>query len=169
MEIKHSRRYEGRVQKSVLGPVRSPYLQMIGKLDMVPASFKTGSIGESYISGALQGACLSTTATVLICNSWREGIKHKYDSTLRRWVEFLPFLHDNGGWYGVIATAQSTLGNFVHVLGVPVLGNHPLPQCDEKGIPPGLHYVVIRDTNILSQLQLTTDMAVFNLGMDAQL
>ena len=102
-------------------------------------------------------------------------------------VEFLSFLYDNGGRYGVIATARSTLGNFYNTR------------------PPAPRYVVIWDTDTLlhyldsldntllnfkllsykvtvlltilsgqqvstlhkfrlSQLQLTTDMAVFNLG-----
>ena len=123
-------------------------------------------------------------------------------------VEFLS-LYDNGGRYGVIATARSTLGKFLHIPGVPVLANHPLIQKVVKGAyntrPPPPHYVVIRDTDTLlhyldsldntlinfkllsykvtvlltilsrqrvstlhkfrlSQLQLTTEMAVFNLG-----
>ena len=109
----------------------------------------------------------------------------------------------------MLATARSTLGNFLHIPGVPVLANHPLIQKVVKGAyntrPPAPCYVVIWDTDILlqylysqgnnsidfkllsykvtvlltilsgqrvstlhkfrlSQLQLTTDMAVFNLG-----
>ena len=41
-------------------------------------------------------------------------------------VEFLSYLYDNGGRFGGIVTARSTLGNFIHVPGVPVLGNHLL-------------------------------------------
>ena len=111
--------------------------------------------------------------------------------------------------YGILTTARSTLGKFLHISGVPVLANHPLIQKVVKGAyntkPPAPRYVVIWDTNILlqyldslennsigfkllsykvtvlstilsgqrvstlhkfrlSQLQLTTDMAVFNLG-----
>ena len=51
-------------------------------------SSKTGSLGDDYIRAALQGSDLSTTATTLICNAWREGTKQQYDSTLRRWGEF---------------------------------------------------------------------------------
>ena len=124
-------------------------------------------------------------------------------------VEFLSFLYDNGGRYGVIATARSTLGIFLHIPGVPVLANHPLIQKVVKGAyntrRQAPRYVVIWDTDTLlhylnsldntliyfkllsykvtvlltilsgqqvstlhkfrlSQLQLTTDMAVFNLG-----
>ena len=43
-------------------------------------------------------------------------------------VEFLSYLYDNGGQVGVITTARSTLGNFIHVPGVHVLANHPLIQ-----------------------------------------
>ena len=109
----------------------------------------------------------------------------------------------------MIATARSTLGNFIHVPGVPVLANHPLIQRLVKGAyntrPPAPRYVVIWDTDVLlqyldsldnaclnfkllscktaillkilsgqrvstihafqlSQLQLITDMAIFNLG-----
>ena len=111
--------------------------------------------------------------------------------------------------YGVLATEVSTLGNFLHIPGVPVLANHPLIQKVVKGAYntrlPAPRYVVIWDIDILlqyldslennsidfkllsykvtvlltilsgqsvstqhkfrlSQLQLTTDMAVFNLG-----
>ena len=114
-----------------------------------------------------------------------------------------------GGGGGVLATVRSTLGNFLHIPGVPVLANHPLIQKVVKGAyntrPPAPRYVVIWDTDILlqyldslennsidfkllsykvtvllnihsgqrvstlhkfrlSQLQLTSDMAVFNLG-----
>ena len=195
---------------------------------VAPPSFKTVSLGDSYIRAALQGTGLSSTATTLICNAWREGTKKQYDGTLRRWgefchtwqihhitphvkdvVEFLSFLYDNGGRYGVITTARSTLGNFLHIPGVPVLANHPLIQKVVKGAyntrPPAQRYVVIWNTDTLlhyldsldntllnfkllsykvtvlltilsgqrvstlhkfrlSQLQLTTDMAVFNLG-----
>ena len=126
-------------------------------------------------------------------------------------VEFLAFLYEKGGGgrYGVLATARSTLGNFLHIPGVPVLANHPLIQKLVKEAyntrPPAPRYVVIWDTDILlqyldslknnyidfkllsckvtvlltilsgqrvstlhkfrlSQLQLTTDMALFNLG-----
>ena len=109
----------------------------------------------------------------------------------------------------MIATARSTLGNFIHVPSVPVLANHPLIQKVVRGAyntrPPAPRYVVIWDTAVLlqyldsldntcldfkllscktailltilsgqrvsiihafrlSQLQLTTDMANFNLG-----
>ena len=86
---------------------------------VAPLSFETVSIGDSYIRAALQGTGLSTTATTLICNAWREGTKKQYDCTLRRWrefchtrqihpitphvndvVEFLSFLYDNGGGGG---------------------------------------------------------------------
>ena len=69
-------------------------------------------------------------------------------------VEFLSYLYDNGGWFGVIATARSTLGNFIHVPGVPVLAN-PLIQKVVKGAyntrPPAPRYVVIWDTDVLLQ------------------
>ena len=123
-------------------------------------------------------------------------------------VEFLS-LYSDGGRFGVIATARSALGNFLHVPGVPVLANHPLIQKVVKGAyntrPPAPRYVVIWDTDVLlhyldfldnaclnfkllscknailltilsgqrmsiihafrlCQLQLTTDMAIFNLG-----
>ena len=42
------------------------------------------------------------------------------------------YLSDNGGWFGVIATARSTLGKFIHVPGVPVLATHP--KSGERGI-----------------------------------
>ena len=62
-------------------------------------------------------------------------------------VEFLSYLYDNGGRFGVIATARSTLGNFIHVPGVPVLANHPLIQKVVKGAyntrPLTPRYVVI--------------------------
>ena len=190
-----------------------------------PPSFQT--LGDNYIRAALQGTGLSTTATSLICNAWREGTKKQYDCTVRRWrefcctqeihpitphvndvVEFLAFLYEKVGRYGVLATARSTLGNFLHIPGVPVLANHPLIQKVVKGAyntkPPAPRYVVIWDTDFLlqyldslennsidlllsykvtvlltilsgqrvstlykfhlPQLQLTTDMAVFNLG-----
>ena len=193
-----------------------------------PPSFQTVSLGDNYIRAALQGTGLSTTSTSFICNAWREGTKKQYDSTLRRWreicctreihpitphvndvVEFLAFLYEKGGRYGVLATVRSTLGNFLHIPGVPVLANHPLIQKVVKGAyntrPPAPRYVVIWDTDILlqyldslennsidfkllsykvtvlltilsgqrvstlhkfrlSQLQLKTDMPVFNLG-----
>ena len=53
-----------------------------------PPSFETVSLGDNYIRGALQGTSLSTTATSLICNAWREGTKKQYDSTLQRWRAF---------------------------------------------------------------------------------
>ena len=53
-----------------------------------PPSFQTVSLGDNYIRAALQGTVLSTTATSLLCNAWREGTKKQYDSTLRRWKEF---------------------------------------------------------------------------------
>ena len=124
-------------------------------------------------------------------------------------VEFLSSLYADGGRFGVIATARSVLGNFIHVPGVPVLADHPLIQKVVKGAcntrPPTPRYVVIWDTDVLlqylnsldnaclnfkllscktailltilsgqrvstihafrlSQLQLITDMAIFNLG-----
>ena len=124
-------------------------------------------------------------------------------------VEFLSSLYADGGRFGMIATARSALGNFVHVPGVPILANHPLIQKVVEGAyntrPPAPRYVVIWDTDVLlqnldsldnaclnfkllsckttilltilsgqrvstihafrlSQLQLTTDMAVFNSG-----
>ena len=81
-----------------------------------PPPFQTVSLGDNYIRAAHQGTGLSTTATSLICNAWREGTKKQYDSTLRRWrefccpleirpitphvndvVEFLAFLYEKGG------------------------------------------------------------------------
>ena len=142
-------------------------LQLQGKLDVLhPPSFETVSLGDSYLREALQGTGLSSTATTLICNAWREGTNKQYDGTLRRWgefchprqihpitphvndvVEFLSFLYDTGRRYGVIATARSTLGIFLHIPGVPVLANHPLVQKVVKGAynsrPPAPHYVVI--------------------------
>ena len=110
-------------------------------------AFKAGSLGDNYIRAALQGSGLSTTATTLICNAWREGTKQQYNSTMRRWgefcrareihpvtppindvVEFLSSLYADGERFGVIATAWSALGNFLHVPGVPVLANHPVIQ-----------------------------------------
>ena len=70
-------------------------------------------------------------------------------------VEFLSYLYDNGGRVGVIATARSTLGNFILVPGVPVLVNHPLTQKVVKGAyntrHPAPRYVVIWDTEVLLQ------------------
>ena len=191
-------------------------------------SFKAGSLGDDYIRRLYQ-VQVYQQVTTLICNAWGEGTIQQYDNTLRRWgefcrprefhpitppindvVEFLSYLYDNGGRFGVIATARSTLGYFIHVPGVPVLANHPLIQKVVKGAyntrPPAPPYVVIWDTDVLlqyldslentcldfkllscktailltiilsgqrvstihafrlSQLQLTTDMAIFNLG-----
>ena len=93
-----------------------------------------------------QGSGLSTMATTLICNAWREGTKQQYNSTLRRWGEFCrareihpvtPPINDvvDGGRFGVIATARSAFGNFIHVPGVPVLVNQPRhPKSGERGI-----------------------------------
>ena len=51
------------------------------------------------------------------------------------------YIYDDGGQFGVIATARSALDNFIHVPGVPVLANHPLIQEVVKGhiIPDLLH------------------------------
>ena len=61
-------------------------------------------------------------------------------------VEFLSSYAD-GGRFGVIDTARSTLCNFIHVPGVPVLVDHPLIQKVVKGAyntrPPAPRYVVI--------------------------
>ena len=38
--------------------------------------------------------------------------------TINNAVEFLSYLYDNGVWFAVIATARSTLGNFIHVPGI---------------------------------------------------
>ena len=63
-------------------------LQLQGKQDVLhPPSFQTVSLGDNYIRAALQGTGLSTTATSLICNAWREGTMKQYDGTLRRWRE----------------------------------------------------------------------------------
>ena len=55
----------------------------------------------------------------------------------------------------MIATTQSTLDTFIHVLGVPVLADHLLIQKVVKGAyntrPPAPHYFVIWDTDILLQ------------------
>ena len=49
---------------------------------VAPPSFETVSLGDSYIRAALQGTGLSSTATTLICNAWREGTQKQYDGTL---------------------------------------------------------------------------------------
>ena len=43
-------------------------------------SFKAGSLSDDYIRAAIQGSGLSTMATTLICNAWREGTKQQYNS-----------------------------------------------------------------------------------------
>ena len=125
---------------------------------------------------------LSTTATTLICNAWK-GTKQQYNSTLCRWgefcrareihpvtrindvVEFLS-LYADGGRFGVIATARSAWGNFIHVPGVPVLSNHPLIQKVAKGAyntrPPAPRYVVIWDTDVLLQYLDSMDNVCLN-------
>ena len=211
-------------QPGLLQP-KKDLLQLNARLDIVhPLHSKLALL--VMIRAALQGSCLSTMDTTLICNAWREGTKQQYNSTLRRCgefcrareihpvtpindvVEFLS-LYADGGRFDVIATARSALGNFIHVPGVPVLANHALIQKVVKGAyntrPPAPRYVVIWDTDVLlqyldsldnaclnfkllscktailltilsgqqvstihalwlSQLQLTTDMAIFNLG-----
>ena len=135
-------------------------------------AFKAGFLGDNYIRAALQGSGLSIMTTTLICNAWREGTKQQYNSTLRRCGEFCrareihpvtPPINDvvgflsslYGGRFGVIATALSALGNFIHVPGVPVLANHPHIQKVVKGAyntrPPAPRYVVIWDTDVLLQ------------------
>ena len=150
-------------------------------------AFKAGSLGDNYTRAALQGSGLSTTATTLICNAWRVGTKQQYNSTLRRWgefcrareihpvtppindvVEFLS-LYADGGRFGVIATARSALGNFIHVPGVPVLANHPLIQKVVKGAyntrPPAPRYVVIWDTDVLLQYFLAYIIVILVLAL----
>ena len=182
-------------------------------------SFKAVSLGDNYIRAAIQGSGLSTTATILLCNTWREGTKQQYNSKVHRRgefcstleihpvtpisdvVEFLSYLYDNGGWFGVLPTALSTLSMSQVYLSWPTMkgayNTRPLAPC----------YVVIWDTDVLlqylhsldntcldfkllscktaivdlltilsgqrvstihafwlSQLQLTTDMVIFNLG-----
>ena len=141
----------------------------------------------TIIRAALQGSGLSTTATTLICNAWREGTKQQYNCTLRRWgefccaweihhvtpindvVEFLSSLYADGGRFGVIATVQSALGNFIHVPGVPVLANHPLIQKMVKGAyntrPPAPCFVVIWDTDFLLQYLESLDNACLNFKL----
>ena len=142
-------------------------------------AFKAGSLGDNYIRAALQGSGLSTMATTLICNAWREGTKQQYNSTLHRWgefcraqeihpvtpindvVEFLSSLYADGG--------RSALGNFIHVPGVPVLANHPLIQKVVKGAyntrPPAPCYVVIWDTDVLLQYLGSLDNACLNFKL----
>ena len=83
-------------------------------------------------------------------------------------VEFLS-LYDNGGRYGVIATARSTLGNFLHTPGVPVLANHPLIQKVVKGAyntrPPALRYVVIWYTDTLLHYLDSLDNTLINFKL----
>ena len=84
-------------------------------------------------------------------------------------VEFLSSLYADGGRFGVIATARSTLGNFIHVPGVPVLANHPLIQRLVKGAyntrPPAPRYVVIWDTDVLLQYLDSLDNACLNFKL----
>ena len=83
-------------------------------------------------------------------------------------VEFLSSLYADGGRFGVIATARSALGNFIHVPGVSVLADHPLIQKVVKGAyntrPPAPHYVLIWDTDILLQYLDSLDNACLNLN-----
>ena len=147
-------------------------LQLNRKLDIVGH----GSLGDNYMRAALQGSGLSTTATTLICNAWREGTKQQYNSTLRRWgefccaqeihpitpindmVEFLSYLYDNGGRFGVITTAQSTLGNFIHVPGVPVLVNHPIQKMVKGAYntrpPPPCSMIYVEKTKYITSIDL---------------
>ena len=150
-------------------------------------AFQAGSLGDNYIRAALQGLDLSTMATTLICNAWRDGTKQQYNSTLRRWgefcraleihpvtpindvVEFLSSLYADGGQFGVVATARSALGNFIHVPRVPVLANHPLIQKVVKGAyntrSPASRYVVIWDTDVLLQYLDSLDNACLNFKL----
>ena len=132
---------------------RKDLLQLNGRLDIVHPLHSKLALLVTIISGQ--------PSKVQAYQQWlqpsfvmplREGTKQQYDSTLRRWgefcrpleihpitppindvVEFLSYLYDNGGRFGVIATARSTLGNFIHVPGVPVLANHPIIQKVVKG------------------------------------
>ena len=84
-------------------------------------------------------------------------------------VEFLATLYDNGSQYSVIATARSTLGNFVHIPGVPILANHPLVQKVLKGVynirPPAPRYVVIWDSDNLLQYLDSLDNTSINFEL----
>ena len=84
-------------------------------------------------------------------------------------VEFLSSLYAAGGRFGVIATARSALGNFIHVPGVPVLADHPLIQKVVKGAyntrAPAPRYVVIWDTDVLLQYLDSLDNAGLNFKL----
>ena len=84
-------------------------------------------------------------------------------------VEFLSYLYDNGGRFGVIATARNTLGNFIHVPGVPVLANHPYIQKVVKGAyntrTPAPCYIVIWDADVLLKYLDSLDNTSLNLSI----
>ena len=182
-------------------------------------AFKAGSLGDYYIRAARHVSGLSTTATILFCNAWREGTKQQYNSTMCRWGEFCHAREI----HPITLSINDVVGGLVWslLLGVPLvisymlrvyLSSPTIPSSKKwwKGHichtrPPAPRYVVIWDTDVLlqyldsldnaclnfnllscktailmtilsgqqvstihvlrlSQLQLTTDMAIFNLG-----
>ena len=85
------------------------------------------------------------------------------------WLSFSPAYMMMVGRFGVIATALSAFGTFIHVPGVPVLANHPLIQKVVKGAyntrPPAPCYVVIWDTDVLLEYLDSQDNACFNFKL----
>ena len=149
-------------------------LQLQGKLDVVHPLHSKLALLDTIISGQLSMVQAyqqqlqpsfvmpgekEPSSNMAALRRWKEFCRareiHPITPHVNDVVEFLSFLHDNVGRFGVIATARSTLGNFIHNPGVPVLANHSLIPKVVKGAyntrPPAPRYVVIWDTDILVQ------------------
>ena len=133
---------------------------------------ETGALNSSCFWSRLQNAGLSSSATDLINNAWRETTREQYDSVLRGWglfcsqrkfdpftpvdvVNFLTSLYDRGLGYESVTKARSALGNFITLPGCSRLADHPWISKLVRGVfnkrPPTPRYTYIWDTRLLIQ------------------